>query len=293
MQKSVTDTRHTEQIEAHGIPALRLRASGSEALVFLQGAHVASFRTAEHGELLWLSEHAVFAPGKAIRGGIPICFPWFGAHPTSTSLPAHGFARTRPFTLVSSEASGDAVIAELLLESDDETLAFFPHPFAARLRVSVGRELSVAFEVENTGPAAFDYEIALHTYLAASDSRQVEVEGLAGSRYDDKVSGQRGLVQGPEPLRFVGETDRVYESSERVTVLDLAQERRLIVDKTSSSTTVIWNPWIDKARRMSDFGDDEWQRMLCVEAANTGAARIHLPPQARHITTTIISAETP
>lgn len=275
------------------MPALRLRASGSEAVVFLHGAHVASFSTAEHGELLWLSGKSVFAEGKAIRGGIPICFPWFGAHAARPELPAHGFARTRAFRYVGSEASADTVTAELLLESDLQSLTLFPYTFAARLRVTVGRELSVAFEVENTDSQAFDYELALHSYLGVSDVREVEVDGLAGASYDDKVSGARGLLQEPGALRLVGETDRVYDSAARVTVLDHARKRRIIVDKTSSSTTVVWNPWIEKTQRMADFEPGAWPNMLCVEAANAGARRIHLPPQARHVTTTIISAETP
>ena len=293
MQNSIADARHTEQIEAHGLKALRLRASGSEALVYLHGAHVASFRTSEHGELLWLSEKALYAPGKAIRGGVPICFPWFGAHATRSDLPAHGFARTREFVFEGSELHGDTVVAELTLRADAHTLAWFPHPFSARLRVSVGRELSLAFEVENTGPDSFDYELALHTYLGVSDVRNVELVGLAGASYDDKVSGAVGCVEGTAPLRFAAETDRVYDSNARVSVLDPSRKRRLVIDKTRSATTVVWNPWIDKAKRMADFGDDEWPGMLCVETANTGRHRITLDPESRHTTTTIISAETP
>jgi glucose-6-phosphate 1-epimerase len=292
MQNSVGDARHTEQIEAHGLKALRLRASGSEALVYLHGAHLASFRTSEHGELLWMSEKAVYAPGKALRGGVPICFPWFGPHAARPELPAHGFARTRELRFEGSEVRGDTVVAELALSSNAETLALFPHAFSARLRLSVGRELSVAFEVENTGDDSFDYELALHTYLGVSDVRNVELVGLAGASYDDKISGARACVQGQDPVRFVGETDRVYDSSARVSVLDRARKRRLVIDKTCSSTTVVWNPWIDKAKRMVDFGDDEWPGMLCVEAANTGPHRITLMPESRHTTTTIISAET-
>lgn len=293
MHNSTADARHTEQIAAHGLKALRLRASGSEALVFMHGAHLASFRTSEHGELLWMSDQAVYAAGKAIRGGVPICFPWFGAHGTRADLPAHGFARTREFHFEGSEVRGDNVVAELSLSSDAETRAAFPHAFKARLRLSVGRELSLAFEVENTDQAGFDYELALHTYLGVSDVRHVELSGLAGAVYDDKVSGGSAVVQGPEPVRFVGETDRVYDSNARVSVLDTARKRRLVIDKTCSATTVVWNPWIDKAKRMSDFGDDEWRGMLCVEAANTGPHRILLLPESRHTTTTIISAETP
>src|SRR6187551_2516708 len=109
MQNSIGDARHTEQIEAHGLKALRLRASGSEALVYLHGAHLASFGTSEHGELLWVSDKAVYAAGKAIRGGVPICFPWFGGHPTRSELPAHGFARTSEFRFEGSEERGDNV----------------------------------------------------------------------------------------------------------------------------------------------------------------------------------------
>jgi glucose-6-phosphate 1-epimerase len=293
MQNSSGDARHTEQIEAHGLKALRLRACGSEALVYLHGGHVASFQTSEHGELLWLSDKAVYAAGKAIRGGVPICFPWFGAHPARSDAPAHGFARTRGFNFEGSELHGDNVVAELSLTSSAETLALFPHSFSARLRVSVGRELSLTFEVENTGDAGFDYELALHTYLGVSDVRNVQIVGLAGASYDDKVSGARAVLQGDEPLRVDAEIDRVYTSTGRVTVLDTARRRRLIVDKTNSSGTVVWNPWIDKAKRMADFGDDEWPSMLCVEAANARPHPVLLPPQSRHATTTIISAETP
>lgn len=292
MQNSLGDARHTEQIEAHGLKALRLRASGSEALIYLQGAQLASFRTSEHGELLWLSDKAVYSAGKAIRGGVPVCFPWFGAHATRGDAPAHGFARTSEFRFEGSEARGDNVVAELSLVSSAATLPLFPHPFSARLRLSLGRELSVAFEVENTGTTAFEYELALHSYFGVSDVRNVELVGLAGASYDDKVSGERSVAQGAEPLRFVAETDRVYDSSARVSVLDPARKRRLVIDKTCSATTVVWNPWVDKAKRMSDFGDDEWPGMLCVEAANTGPRRIKLSPEFRHTTTTIISAET-
>lgn len=292
MQNSARDARHTEQIEAHGLKALRLRANGSEAVVYLHGAHVASFRTMEHGELLWVSEKAVYAPGKAIRGGVPICFPWFGAHPSQSSFPAHGFARTLEFRVEGSALHGDNVVAELSLSSSEQTLALFPHAFKARLRVSVGRELGLSFDVENTGDAAFDYELALHTYLGVSDVRHVSVEGLAGARYDDKVSGERSVVQPDAPLSFSAETDRVYDSSSRVTVRDEARKRRLLVDKMRSQTTVVWNPWLGKAKRMADFGDNEWPHMLCVEAANASPHGIHLPPQSRHTTTTIISAET-
>jgi glucose-6-phosphate 1-epimerase len=240
-----------------------------------------------------MSPRAVYAAGKAIRGGAPICFPWFGAHPERKELPAHGFARTRSFELRSSVVQGDQVVAELALESDAETFQLFPHHFVATLRVTVGRELSLAFEVANTGDTTFDYELALHTYLGVSDVRKVVVDGLGGATYNDKVLGERGVVQPPGALRVVGETDRVYASDERITVLDEAQKRRLVVDKTNSKTTVLWNPWSEKVRTMSDMGEATYETMLCVEAANVSPNAIRLAPRERHTTTTIISAETP
>jgi glucose-6-phosphate 1-epimerase len=293
-QKPASDARDTEQIEAHGLKALRLRGSGCETLVYLHGAHVASFHTPQHGELLWLSERAVYAAGKAIRGGVPLCFPWFGAHPQRSELPAHGFARTRSFQLAGWQAQGDGVVAELSLASDAQTLAAFPHAFQARLRVSVGVDgprLGVAFEVENTDAASFDYELALHSYLSVADVRNVLVHGLSGASYDDKVSGARAVVEGGAPLVFSGETDRVYTSSARVSVEDPGLQRRVLVDKARSHTTVVWNPWLEKARRMADFGDDEWPSMLCIEAANAGPDRVTLAPGARHVTETTIFAE--
>jgi glucose-6-phosphate 1-epimerase len=292
MHNSSGDARHTEQIEAHGLKALRLRASGSEALVYLNGAHVTSFSTAEHGELLWVSERSLYSPGQAIRGGIPLCFPWFGANAKNPSFPAHGFARRSEFKFEGSELRGNLVVAELTLAAGPDTEAWFPHAFTARLRVSVGTELCVALEVENSGASEFDYEVALHTYLSVSDVRQVSVTGLEAASYDDKVTGERGARQSSSPLTLVGETDRVYDSTSRVTVTDAARGRRTIVDKTCSQSTVVWNPWIEKAQRMADFGDEEWPGMLCVEAANVSPHGIHLTPQSRHTTTTIVSAET-
>lgn len=294
MQKSASDARDTEQIKTHGLEALRLRGGGCEALVYLHGAHVAGFRTPEHGELLWVSEQAVYAAGKAIRGGVPLCFPWFGAHATRSELPAHGFARTRAFRFEGSEARGDGVVALLSLGDDAETRSAFPFGFRARLRVSVGVEsqrLGLAYEVESTGEHGFDYELALHTYLSVGDVRKVHVSGLGGARYDDKVSGARGVVEGDTAVGFAAETDRVYTSSARVSVDDPVLSRRLLVDKRGSDTTVVWNPWIDKAKRMADFGDDEWPRMLCIEAANARPAQVSLAAGARHVTETTIWAE--
>src|SRR6185369_12771181 len=135
-------------------------------------------------------------------------------------FPAHGFARTSEFRFEGCAEHGDNVVCELSLASSPATRALFPHAFQARVRLSVGRELSLAFEVENLDDEAFDYELALHSYLGVSDARQVELSGLEGASYDDKVTGVRGNVEGNTPVRFQGETDRVYASTARVTLRD-------------------------------------------------------------------------
>jgi glucose-6-phosphate 1-epimerase len=153
----------------------------------------------------------------------------------------------------------------------------------------VGLVLSISFEVVARAPLS--YELALHTYLGVGDVRNVSVRGLEGASYDDKVSGERGVREGPAPLTFNAETDRVYESSGRVSVNDPLLGRQLHIDKEGSATTVVWNPWTEKAKRMADFGDDEWPAMLCVETANAGKHRVTLEAGARHVTSTTISAE--
>ena len=258
--------------------------------IYLHGAHVTGWQPRGEAPVLWLSGHSAFEPGRPIRGGIPICFPWFGPHPTDASRPPHGFVRVTPWTLERVTREADTITAVLSLVVSADREPSWPHAAALHLEVCFGRELAVAFTVANRGTTACPVAEALHTYIAVGDIRQVTLEGLAGTAYVDKVRGGVRAVQDAAPLAFDGETDRPYLGTEApVSVVDPAWKRRIVVAKEGSRTTVVWNPWIAKARAMPDFGDDEWPAMVCVEAANALDDAYTLAPGATHTLRTRLS----
>jgi D-hexose-6-phosphate mutarotase len=268
----------------NGLKALEIMGPKAEALIYLQGAHITHWKPAGAEPVLFVSRQSHFAAGKAIRGGVPVCFPWFAnriGHPES---PAHGFVRTAEWLLesVSSEADG-SITAQLEFVDSDATRAQWPHRFRAIYRITVGATLKMEFEVENTGREPLTYEAALHTYFRVSNAGDVAITGLQGAEYIDKVDGFTRKRLGNEPLRFTGETDCVFVNTTATTRLaDRGLNRTIVVEKSGSDTTVVWNPWIAKAKAMADFGDDEWPGMACIETANSGENSITLAPGRRH-----------
>ncbi|WP_157157511.1 D-hexose-6-phosphate mutarotase [Diaminobutyricimonas sp. LJ205] len=274
----------TRDSGAGGLDRVRIDHSAANAELYLHGGQLTSWAPAGNGEALWLSEHSRFRAGSAIRGGVPICFPWFGPHGTDASAPAHGFARTTDWEFFGADESDDAVTVTLRLTDTDETRASaWPHRFEAFYTVRVGEQLDLSLTVANRDDVAFRYEQALHTYLTVGDVRDIRIRGLEDIPYLDKVLGGPSLPGQAGPLTITGETDRIYLGPAEPTVVeDPALGRSITVTKSGSETTVVWNPWVDKAHGMSDFGDDEWQGMLCVEASNVGALAISLPPGESH-----------
>jgi glucose-6-phosphate 1-epimerase len=277
---------------AGGLERVRVESARAEAHIYLQGATVTHFQPRGAAPVLFLSNRAAWASGRAIRGGIPLIFPWFGAHGTNAKAPTHGFARTSTWRLVDSRPGPDgAVVVELALEDDDMTRAAWPHAFELRYRVSVGETLGLSFEVTASGQP-FSFEDALHTYLAVGDVRAVAVTGLENTTYVDKVDFMSRKRQGTEPLRLTGETDRVFLGTRgRCIVEDRVLARRLLVDKTGSATTVVWNPWSTKASGIADLEPDEWRRMVCVETANAADDVVTLGSGQRHVMTATIRVE--
>jgi glucose-6-phosphate 1-epimerase len=260
--------------DASGLIHLTLSTRAAKVKLYLQGAHLTHYQPAGSAPVLFTSAHSLYQPGKAIRGGVPIVFPWFGPHPTDANQPAHGWARTSEWTLddVRVDASGIATAS----------LSLVVNPYSLGFTVRAGASLEMELDVHNTGDAATRFEEALHTYLAVADVRQVRVEGLDGRDYLDKVDAGRRRTQSG-PITVTGETDRVYlNTPDTVTIHDTTAGRWIAVSKENSATTVVWNPWIEKAMRTSDFGDDEWPRMLCIETANAAENAIVLPPGGRH-----------
>ena len=291
MSPSAADFRHWEipplavfEDAPGGLVRLRISTKLCHAEVYLHGAHITQYGHPGGEPFLFLSADSHFAPDKPVRGGVPVIFPWFGPRAGRPDSPAHGFARTLPWEVEALTSDDRENIAlTLRLDANDATHAHWPHEFVLRHRIAFGESLDMQLEVENISNAPIQFEEALHTYLAVCDVRQVSVTGLENTAYLDKVEAFQRKVEGAEPIRITGETDRIYLSTRATCVLhDPALSRRLAVEKSGSDATVVWNPWIAKAKAMTDFGDDEWPAMLCLETANTGDSAITLSPGAKH-----------
>jgi len=274
----------------HGLAAVRVNTESASGLIYLQGAHLAAWRPAGQEPVIYMSEQAIYAPGKALRGGVPLCFPWFGAHPEHKQYPAHGFARTREFNYRGArlDAHGRCEL-ELELESDAQTELLFPYAFSARLRVAFGQTLGLAFTVKNRDARAFNFEAALHSYFCVADVMNVSLLGLQGATYTDKVRELAVFTENAAELRFNAETDRVYESRAACTIADASAKRRILIEKSNSGATVVWNPWPEKAAQLSDLGAQGWRTMLCVESANVGKSAIMLNAGESHTLSVAVS----
>jgi glucose-6-phosphate 1-epimerase len=275
------------------LPKIALSSPDAEAEVYLNGAHVARWQPKDQKDVLFMSKSGSFSAGKPIRGGVPIIFPWFGPREGQPQSPAHGFARVMNWDVVACTQQTDGACALALeLLSSPATKELWPYDFALRFTISAAKKLSMKLTVTNTDAQPFTFEEALHTYLAIGDVRNISITGLAGVTYIDKVDGFKRKPQGKEPIAITGETDRVYLATKsKCVVSDPVWNRKLIVEKENSDATVVWNPWIAKAKAMVDFGDDEWPGMVCVETCNVADHKITLQPGQSHAMTAIVSVE--
>ena len=272
-----------------GLPLAEIRSKHAAALVAVNGAQVARYQPHGAEPLLFVSRESVYGPGKSIRGGIPVCWPWFAAHPSDPSKPFHGFARTRMWQVRGSAVlEDDQVQLRLGLADDDATREIWPYAFDLELVATIGAKLRVELVARNTGEAPSTVGGALHTYFLVGDVARIAIEGLDGCAYIDKVDGGARSVQAG-PVTIAGEVDRIYlDTADACVIDDPALGRRVRVAKVGSNTTVVWNPWVAKAAAMPDFGDGEWPQMLCIETANTGDDGITLAPGAVHAMTATI-----
>ncbi len=241
-----------------------------------------------------MSAKSHYLSDKPIRGGVPVIFPWFGPRQDHPQSPAHGFARTLPWSVESlTQTNTSEVLVTLALHSTDTTRALWPHDFILHYHIRVGDSLDLSLEVHNTGQAPFHFEEALHTYLAVGEVRTASIQGLSNTTYLDKPDNMQRKTQDANPIRITAETDRVYLNTAATCIVDdPALRRRLTIEKQGSNATVVWNPWIAKAQAMPDFAADEWPSMLCIETCNVADNALTLAPGARHKMRAIISAET-
>jgi glucose-6-phosphate 1-epimerase len=263
-----------------GLARLDVLTPWSRAEIYTHGAQVTHFQ--KHGEppLVFLSEASRFEPGQPIRGGIPLVFPWFGPR---EGLPAHGFARLSEWLLDRVALTPDgACRLEFRLPRLREWTA--ERPYAAEYHVTVGADLRLDLRVVNESPRLpFEFEACLHTYFTIGDIHAVRVGGLQGAHYLDALENHASRKATAEFISISAEVDRLYVGTDAaVTIHDPSLKRRILVTKEGGRSTVVWNPWIAKAKRLSDFGDEEYQHMLCVESGTIGPDRIELPPGGEH-----------
>ena len=267
-----------------GLPMVKVTTHLATAEIYLHGAQVTAWRPAGHDEVLFLSKQSRWEEGRAIRGGIPICFPWFRSKADDAQAPAHGVVRTRAWRLdaIAAEEDGAAVVI-CSTESDEATRRWWPGEFHLLHRITVGRTLRTELIAKNTGSAPFRFEEALHTYFRVGAVEGARVRGLDGSGYLDNTDGNRAKVQQGDVV-FEAAIDNAYLHADgALELVDPALHRTLRTDKENSSTTVVWNPWQTAAAALADLGDDEWKQCACVEASNILGAAVTLEPGEEHI----------
>jgi glucose-6-phosphate 1-epimerase len=280
-----------------GLIRARITTPACTAELYLQGAHLTQWQPAGHGPVLFLSEKSLFTPGKAIRGGVPIIFPWFGARTATpesprTDGPSHGFARTEQWQLAFAALSGDNLHLTLTLAPSETARALGFDHFNLAYEIILGETLTLRLTVANESSEPLHFEEALHTYLTVGHAEQVRITGLADTEYLDKTDNFARKVQTDPVITFTAETDRPYlNTGATVTLEDPTLLRRIIVSKQNSKTTVLWNPWIDLSAKLADMADEGWREMACIEAANAAENALTLTPNTAHTMQTRISVE--
>ncbi|MHA2770634.1 D-hexose-6-phosphate mutarotase [Vibrio harveyi] len=275
-------------VEVDQVKVVRVIHEKATAGIALHGGHVVSFTPAGKEDLIWMSEKAIFDGKAALRGGIPVCWPWFGR----IAAPAHGFARTAEWELVEHRENDNGVIVELALFPTEETHDIWPHMFDARLMVEISEQLKVTLKVTNIDDAEWTFSGALHTYLNVGDIKQAQTTGMGPEYIDSLKEGE--ICQGGDVLQLTDTIDRVYTQPEaQILVKDAVLNRTLSVENQGHNSAVLWNPWATGAQGMGDMADNGYETMLCVEST------VHAPsikqgktlqPGETHELITVISA---
>ncbi|MDE0859748.1 MAG: D-hexose-6-phosphate mutarotase [Akkermansiaceae bacterium] len=265
------------------LPLIEVKTELSSATISPFGAQVCKWAPTDHPPVLYMSPKAIMDTSKPIRGGIPICWPWFNKHPSDPSLPAHGFVRTKFWKLESAESNGRSAKLIFTLTSDEETKKMFPHDFELSATITIGDKLRVVLKMKNTGDTPVKVSTALHTYLSVGDTDRIMVEGLKGSHYVDCLLPEDAEEVYQEGALIIDkEIDRIYKSMSSVLIRDLDRHRSVFIDKAGSRTTVVWNPWVNKSKKIKDLPDRDYREFLCIETTNAGLDRPMLYPNSSH-----------
>jgi glucose-6-phosphate 1-epimerase len=263
-----------------GLPVVSLANRYGTCEVSLYGGHVLSYRPTGHSPVLFLSKKSLYEPGRPIRGGVPLCWPWFGPS-KEAGLPMHGLARIVQWDLRATEYSSDVTELRLALVDSDLTRRYWPFAFELSLRVWIDQRLNIELTTLNRDAQPFTITQAFHPYLLVRDIREVTVLGLDQATFMNTLTRQSGKQEGPLAIR--AETDHIFTPLKPECMLhDKRLGRALAMTFSGTPQMVVWNPWIAKAKAMADFGDEEYTSMLCLEPANTAHSAVTLAPGQQH-----------
>lgn len=266
---------------AAGVPVAKITTPHASARIAVQGAQVLEWQPTGQQPVLWVSRAALYQPGKGVRGGVPVCWPWFGAG--EAGKPAHGFVRTRMWEVrETGQGMGDSVFIRFGIRDDESTRVLWDHVFDLELIVTVGAALKMELVTRNTGVSAFQISEGLHTYFRVGNIGRTQVLGLENTDYLDKV---RDFMRDTQigAIGFEGETDRIYVDTLSDCIIDDADlNRKIRIAKSGSTSTVVWNPWIEKEKTFADMDAGEYRQMLCVETVNTGNSPVTVEANAIH-----------
>ncbi len=276
-----------------GLPVVEVNNQQCSARISLQGAQLTSWVPAGEDEVIWLSSDAGFKQGKSIRGGIPVCWPWFGPHESEADFPAHGYARTVFWDVLETEAMDDgATLIRFKIIENELTKRLWPYSSELIMTMRIGSSLEIELLTRNTDNKSFKISQALHTYFNISDVRKITVTGLEGCNYLDKLD-QFAIKQQTGSVKISGETDRIYLKTDNdYSIVDPGLNRTIKISKSGSNSTVVWNPWQATAEKMGDLGKNGYLRMVCVETANAADDFVLLEPGQSHSLTVNYQLET-
>ncbi|MBL4827877.1 MAG: D-hexose-6-phosphate mutarotase [Spongiibacteraceae bacterium] len=282
-------------IELHkNLLAVRVENSQATATVFLQGAQLSHYQLNNQAPIIWCSESNDYQQGKSLRGGIPICWPWFGdlsRNPDNVkqqigdiaNAPAHGFVREQLWQLDQVEIVNPKLTRlTLSLTLAENTNAYWSYPCALQLTIIIGQQLTLQLQIKNLSQQTFAFSNALHSYFAVGDINQVTINGLESHPYIDCLDQWQSHTQ-DSALSINQEVDRIYKNTNNtISITDSAWKRVIEIENKGSNSAVVWNPWKDKAKRLSQFDDHDYQNMLCIETANIDDDHVVLPSGKTH-----------
>lgn len=264
----------------------------ADADICLYGAHITNFRPHRTMEVLWLSPESYFEEGKPIRGGIPVCFPWFGQHKTDPSLPLHGFGRLMYWDVLETRSlpAGETFV-KLQLCSSEKTKPYWNHDFCAEIEIVVGKTLTATLKVTNTSAEVFEYGCALHSYISLSAIQNISIYGLQNTSYYNQLEPGEAVQETPTLEITKPETRHYLNTEADCIIYDKVFNRNIRVAKTGSKVTTVWNPGEEACAKIDDMPDDAFHIFVCVEAVNAFNDMVTLAPGESHETSAIIGLD--